>query len=89
MSKTTPHAIIKAKERYDLELTIQDLDDIGRSYKKAGVRLAVQNDNSSIWLVRVKEKLCRVVMSPGGMVKTFLPLNAKLGIRRFVKHEGR
>lgn len=72
------HAILRARERYGLELTDGDLVRAGLEAPKEGVLIARQENGGSIWMMKIKGIVCRIVLSKMGNVITFLPANARL-----------
>lgn len=79
---STPHAIIRAKERYGVDLSVADLASIAALARKDGILQAKQNDGSSIWMVKYKNVVMRLVLSRLNHVITFLPSSSKLNNRR-------
>lgn len=71
------HAITRARERYGLDLTEQDLVEISAALSRDGILVARQRDGC-IWITKAKDKVVRLAVSHGGNIMTFLPANHRL-----------
>lgn len=76
---STPHAITRAKERYGLDLTENDLWDIAKRVKDGdSVLVGKQTDASEVHMVKVNGIIVRCVVSKGReRIITFLPVNTR------------
>lgn len=87
MRQRHQHAIDRARERYGLTLTADDLGQIGADIRaKKSMIVARQDNGREIHVVRTgpHQQLARVLWAPAdGVVVTFLPLYCKLNPRRF------
>lgn len=77
------HAQMRAKERYGVDLDVNDLRQITRAIQdNQGTLLLLQKDGKSIWSLTYKNVEMRLVMDPTlWKVLTFLPLTKALRYR--------
>lgn len=80
----TTHALTRAKERYDIDLTQADLSEIRRDIRDGHALLLSNNaDGCQVFAVYHQRVYMRLIYAPNtGAVITFLPANAPLPKRR-------
>lgn len=74
MTEKEPHAIQRARERYGINLTRDDLSTLkGRIAAGEGVLVAKTDDGGKVWMIKTHGVVARVAVSRMGSVTTFLP----------------
>lgn len=82
----TVHAIQRAKERYKLDLTFEDLAIILDLIANGDAKFSHKNRNATVYRLRYKHKLIVPVVSDDFNILTFNPIDGKP--QRFVDKDG-